>query len=51
MAELSADTGRSTVTYRPTPRYADGRNGTEPRRARLVPSGGSYLIDSAEPVS
>lgn len=49
--DVSADAAQQTVTYRLNLRYRDGRTATELRRARLVPTGGSYLIDSAELVS
>lgn len=51
VSEIRSDVGQLTVTYRLTLGYADGRKGTESRRAQLVPLGGGYLIDGAVLVS
>lgn len=49
--EPTADVAGSTVTYRLVIRYTDGRTATETRRAKLVPSGDTFLLDSAELIS
>ncbi len=51
ISDASADAATSTVTYRLTLRYPDGRVATEARRAELVANGDGFRIDSAELVS
>lgn len=48
---ISADPAQLTVTYTLSFRFQDGRAATENRRAQLVRSGDTYLIDSAELIS
>ncbi|MBF6131498.1 serine/threonine protein kinase [Nocardia otitidiscaviarum] len=48
VSEVSPNPADLTVTYRLSLRYADGRTGTETRRAQLVRADDAYRIDSAE---